>query len=130
MKCLDTDLLVAILRGDNDAKGTLNRLDTEDRNATTVINAFEIFYGANRSSRRAQNIENAKSLLQRLEILPFSPQAAERAGELLAQLTFKGEVIEYRDAMIAGIVLEEGVSIISRNKKHFARIPKIQFEIW
>lgn len=47
MKCLDTDLLVAILRGEREAQEKVLELDAgEVRNSTTAINSFEIFYGA------------------------------------------------------------------------------------
>jgi hypothetical protein len=36
VKCLDTDFLVAILRGKNDAKSKMESLDAEGRNATTM----------------------------------------------------------------------------------------------
>ena len=43
MKCLDTDLLVAILRGkDKDAEEKMKRLDQEGRHGTTTLNAFEL----------------------------------------------------------------------------------------
>ena len=52
MKCLDTDFLVAILRGKDDAKSKMESLDAEGHNATTTINAFELFYGAYKSTNK------------------------------------------------------------------------------
>ncbi|MHB1868496.1 MAG: type II toxin-antitoxin system VapC family toxin [Nitrososphaerales archaeon] len=129
MKCLDTDLLVAILRGENSAANTLSELD-EVRNATTTVNAFEIFYGANHSLRKAENVQKVRALLQRLDVAPFTLQSSERAGEILADLARSGELIDYRDAMIAGIVVESGLTLVTRNRKHFARIPKLKLEAW
>lgn len=68
--------------------------------------------------------------MQRLDVLPLTLQASERAGELLAELAFSGKLIEYRDAMIAGIVLESGMTFVTRNKSHFERIPKLKIEGW
>lgn len=130
MKCLDTDLLVAILRGEDDAKNVLSELDREVRNATTTVNAFEIFYGASRSRKKIENVQKVRSLLQRLDIVPLDLRSSERAGEILAELAANGEMIEYRDAMVAGIALESGLTIVTRNKKHFSRIPKLRIEEW
>ena len=68
MQCLDTDLLVAILRGAGEALEEMWQLDREGRNATTSINAFEVFYGADRSQKRAENEESARRLLSPLEV--------------------------------------------------------------
>jgi len=130
MKCLDTDLLVAILRGENDARPIVTELDASGRSATTSINAFELFYGANHSQRKSENVGKVRTLLRKLEVLPLSLEASETAGEILAGLASYGEGIDYRDAMIAGIVLESGFSLVTRNKKHFARIPKLKLETW
>jgi len=130
MKCLDTDLLVAILRGENDARSGLAELDEGTRNSTTTINAFELFYGANHSQRKSHNVGMVKTMLQKLDVLPLSLKASEIAGEILSELASDGEIIDYRDALIAGIVLEIGCTLVTRNRKHFARIPKLKLEAW
>lgn len=43
VKRLDTDFLVALLRGKSEAKSKMESLDAEGHNATTTINAFELF---------------------------------------------------------------------------------------
>jgi tRNA(fMet)-specific endonuclease VapC len=128
MKCLDTNILIDILRNKHDAGKIVSELDAESRNATTTVNALELFYGANHSDNRVDNVEKVRFLLQRLDVLPLTLKASELAGELMATLAQKGEIIEYRDAMIAGIVLESGMTLVTRNKKHFARIPGIRLE--
>jgi tRNA(fMet)-specific endonuclease VapC len=128
MKCLDTNILIDILRNKHDAGQIVRQLDIESRNATTTVSALELFYGANHSKNKANNVENVRSLLQKLEVLPLTLGASELAGELMADLAQKGEIIEYRDAMIAGIVLELGITLVTRNKKHFVRIPRIKLE--
>ena len=100
------------------------------RNATTTVNALEIFYGANHSLRKAENVQKVRALLQRLDVAPFTLQSSERAGEILADLARSGELIDYRDAMIAGIVVESGLTLVTRNRKHFARISRLKLEAW
>jgi len=46
MTVLDTDYLVALLRGNAD---TIIYTDKIKNPKTTIINAFELYYGANRS---------------------------------------------------------------------------------
>ena len=128
MKCLDSNILIDILRNKHNARQIVSELDAEPRNATTTVSALELFYGANKSQNKDINVEKVRLLLQRLDVLPLTLSASELAGELMATLAQKGETIEYRDAMIAGIVLDSGMTLVTRNKKHFSRIPGIKIE--
>ena len=130
VKCLDTDLLVAILRGKEEARDRVAALDEGGREATTSINAFEIFFGAHRSAKRSENLKEALRLLGRLHVLPFDLPSARRAGETAASLAAKGEGIDYRDSMIAGIALENDITLVTRNEKHFSRIKGLKLEVW
>ena len=130
MKCLDTDLLVAILRGAEDARGKMEELDREGRHNTTAINSFELFYGAHKSAQRRSNLDKTKVLLERLDVLPFRRESAEAAGEALAELSTKGDSIDFRDAMIAGIVKSHGLTLVTRNTRHFGRVKGLRLESW
>ncbi|MHB8566346.1 MAG: type II toxin-antitoxin system VapC family toxin [Nitrososphaerales archaeon] len=127
---MDSDILVAILRNAKEARGTVEELDSEGTNATTSINAFEVFYGAYRSTRKEQNIAEARKLFQRLEVIPFDFESSLVAGELAAELALDGSILDFRDAMIAGIALSNDLSLVTRNKKHFERIDKLKIESW
>ena len=130
MKCLDTDFLVAILRGRDDAKRKMTDLDGEGRHGTTAVNAFELFYGAHKSTQRVANIDKTRSLLGRLDVLPLEQDASEAAGEILADLTAQGVSIDFRDAMIAGIAKTNGLALVTRNRGHFSRVKNLKLESW
>ena len=130
MKCLDSDLLIAILRGKKDAQAIVEELDAESPSATTAVNAYELFYGANRSERKEYNTKEASKLLERLTVFPLDLSCSRKAAEISARLTGKGEAIDFRDAMIAAIALENGLTLVTRNKAHFKRIQKLQMEEW
>jgi tRNA(fMet)-specific endonuclease VapC len=130
VKCLDTDLLIAILRGKDEAYSKIVEMDQEAKGATTAVNAFEVFFGAQRSVRKSENVKEASKLLERLEVIPLDLASAQRAGMLAAKLMEKGETIDYRDAMIAGIALENDLVLVTRNKTHFNRIKELKLEIW
>lgn len=130
MKCLDTDLLIAILRGKEEAYKKVTKIDEESRGATTAINAFEIFFGAYKSAMKSENVKEAVKLLERLELIPFDLASSRKAGELTAELREKGKPIDYRDAMIAGIAIENDLTLVTRNKSHFSRIKNLKLETW
>jgi predicted nucleic acid-binding protein len=130
MKCLDTDLLIAILRGKEEAYNKVTKIDEESRGATTAINAFEIFFGAYKSAMKSENVKEAVKLLERLELIPFDLASSRKAGELTAELREKGQPIDYRDAMIAGIAIENDLTLVTRNQSHFSRIKNLKLETW
>jgi tRNA(fMet)-specific endonuclease VapC len=130
MKCVDTDFLIGVLRGKGDAERKMQELDEEGRQATTSVNAFELFYGAYKSREKGDNVRKTMSLLDRLDVLPLNLESSERAGEALASLANTGETIDFRDALIAGITLVNGLSLVTRNKEHFARIKGLKLEHW
>lgn len=130
MKCLDTDLLVAFLRRQERARRKVEQLDQEGRQATTAVNAFELFYGASKSTMVEENVRETHRLLSRLEMLPLSPIAAERAGLLFGGLELKRLPIEFRDSMIAGIALEQNLTLVTRNRKDYGKVPGLTLEEW
>jgi len=130
MKCLDTDLLIAILRTNQDAEGKISHLDEESRNATTAINAFELYYGANKSQKKTINLEGTKKLLSRLDILPLDEDSAEKAGEYFADLEKRGLQVEFRDALVAAISTRNHLTLVTRNKKHYSRMSEVSIESW
>jgi len=130
MKCLDTDLLVAILRGNPEAEGKMRELDEEGRQATTAVNTFEIFYGAYKSRRREANVEESRRLLARLIVLPLDQESAEKAGQAFAELESKGAPVEFRDVLVAGISLRNRLTLITRNEEHYSRISQLKIEKW
>ena len=130
MKCLDTDLLIAILRGKQEAQTTVEELDKEGRAATTSVNAFEVYFGANKSDRKKENIEETSKLLGRLIVIPLGLSSSQKAAEISAELSAKGETIDFRDAMIGAIALENNLTLVTRNMAHFKKIKGLQTERW
>lgn len=130
MKCLDTDLLIAILRGKEEARQKVVELDEEGKASTTAINAFEVFFGANRSQRIKENVKETSKLLERLVVFPLDISCSRKAAEISAKLASKGETIDYRDTMIAAIAIENDLMLVTRNRAHFRRIRDLKTEFW
>ncbi len=130
MKCLDTDLLAAILRGDPEAEEKMLLLDEDGRNATTSINAFELFYGAYKSKKRVTNVEGTRRLLSRLDVLLLDVGAAEKAGNFFADLELEGLPVEFRDVLVAASSIENHLTLVTRNKRQYSRISGLSVESW
>jgi len=119
--CIDTDVLIDLLRG-LETEG-IKELEREEAILmTTVINSFELYYGAYKTKKRDANLSAVKALLKRLVILQMSEEASEVAGAVLGDLESKGQMIDFRDALIAGIVVVNDATLLTRNLDHFKRI--------
>ena len=129
MECLDSDALIGILRGTPDAKLLYERLDVMGKAATTSINAYEILMGAKKTGDE-NKLAEARKLLGRLDVLYFDGASAEKASEIHADLSKKGEQLDMRDIFIGSIALSNGCSIVTRNVKHFSKIKKLEIEKW
>jgi tRNA(fMet)-specific endonuclease VapC len=108
----------------------MNEIDREGRQCTTAINAFELFYGAYKSKQRHANLEKTRMLLERVDILSLDCGSSEWAGEILADLAARGDPIDFRDATIAGIAKAKGLTLVTRNEEHFARVKELKVEVW
>ncbi len=122
--CLDTDILIDLLRGESKTVEEIKQLEDKFELVTTAINLFELYYGAYKT-RRERNIEAVKEVARRVEVLNLTEKSAEISGKILAELEKRGEAIDFRDVMIAGIVIENNITLYTRNVKHFERIEGI-----
>ncbi|AFU57011.1 PIN domain-containing protein [Candidatus Nitrososphaera gargensis Ga9.2] len=127
MACFDSNFLIAWLQNDADALKKLEKLQHSPA-STTMINAFELYKGIYRSKDKEKDIQKVKELLNSLELLTLDHESARMAGELDANM--KSNTIGEADLLIASIVLTNGETLITRNTKHFERVPGLMVESW
>lgn len=120
---IDTDMLVDMLRGLEKAVTFIAELENKGTKlSTTVINAFELYYGAYKSKRKVQNLAATRKLLRRMVILKMNVKSAEKAGQIQAELEAGGYPIGMRDIMVGAIALTSGYTLITRNVAHLQKI--------
>lgn len=120
---IDTDILVDMLRGLEKAVKFIADLEQKGITlSTTVINAFELYYGAYKSKNKLNNLTAANKLLERMVTLKMTLRSAERAGQIHAELEAKGQPIGIRDIIIGAIALTKGYPLITRNTAHLQKI--------
>ena len=120
MKCLDTSVLIDILRGKPYTRELVEELDRDHDHNTTSINAFELLAGSILLGPR--NHGRAHFLLSRLRVLGFIGDSVEEASSIYARSRSKGKDIPMRDAMVAGIVKANRYKLITCDRKHFPDI--------
>jgi tRNA(fMet)-specific endonuclease VapC len=118
---LDSDVLIDYLRDAGPGRDLMRRIGIVGGYRVTAITAFELALGRD----YARNPAPADGLLA-TACLTLSRAAAIRAGSLLRELRAAGSAIDVRDAMQAGICLEADAILITRNLRHFTRVPDLQ----
>ncbi|MEM2870385.1 MAG: PIN domain-containing protein [Thermoplasmata archaeon] len=123
---LETTFLIDILRGREAAGAVLTEL--ERRSEPLFVSApsvMELWQGALESGVPAKAREKVDEFLCAMPVLPLDGEAARRAAEVLHELARGGEPIETEDAMIAGIAIVRGQTVVTRDA-HFARVPGLR----
>ena len=118
----DTDVLIDYLAGIEPVTRQVASYVVAEQLQTSAITSFELLSGA-RAGRRGERV---RLLVAGLPVLPVDRAAAERAAELRQQLERTGSAIGMADSLIAGIALANALPLLTRNRKHFARIENLR----
>lgn len=121
MTIADTDVLIDFLAGRGDAE-TVEELLGQGVLRTTVITRYELLAGA-KSGRQFQRVVE---LLAAVPSLALDDAAADAAGEIVKFLERSGRSIGMADSLIAGIVTSNGGMLLTRNRRHFERVPGLR----
>ncbi|MFH0897143.1 MAG: type II toxin-antitoxin system VapC family toxin [Candidatus Bathyarchaeota archaeon] len=130
MACLDTDILVELLKGERKAVDLINTLQSEDQQLkTTIINAYELIKGAAISSKPEENLAKVKDLLSALQVLTLNLESCEEASKIYRRLKTSGQTIGEFDILIAAITIQNEDALISRDS-HFSLIQNLNLQKW
>ena len=91
---------------------------------------FELYYGAYKSSRTAENLQNLSDFFADLISVLFDGKAAQICGQLRAKLQASGTPIGAYDLQIAAIALANHLILVTHNTREFSRIEGLRLEDW
>lgn len=119
----DTDVIIDYFNGAPPMAETIETLIREERLALTAISVFELYAGVTGKKR----LEAIKILIKNALVLPLEEEAAKEAAHLYTDLKSKGKPIGNQDLLITAIAKTHDLSLLTRNKDHFERLPGLQF---
>ncbi len=121
---LDTNILVDHLRG----KKAIAPDYLDMGGVVSVITQAELFYGAYKSKRPKYNLDKIKQMFAdlKIEIQPLKEDVLNQYGKLKTKLEGKGQRLDDFDLLIASTALSLGIVLVTRNIKHFARVPRLK----
>ncbi len=118
--CLDSDIIIEFLKKNEKVKEKLDLLN--ETFYTTPINIFEVWYGKSKQ-------EGIRGLLDNLKIISTTKEMGFLSAEIMEKLRNKGELIEFRDVIIAASCINSNSSLLTLNKKHFERLTKFGLKL-
>ena len=126
---LDTDICIYVMR-----ERSARLLQKFNRHAhqlcISAITLGELLFGAEKSQRRAQNLEAIGAFVARLEVMDFSAKACTHFAEIRADLERKGLPCGAYDLLIGAHARSESLTVVTNNVAEFRRMPGLNAETW
>lgn len=119
---IDTDRVASYLNGRSDAVELLSSL-RHDGLAISIITYGEIYDGIYASNDPHGNERAFLLFLRRVEVLPLTRTIMKRFAQIRGQLRRQGQIIGDPDILIAATALQYSLTLVTRNRRHFGRIP-------
>lgn len=134
MRLFDTTYLIDLVDNDDGARQLAEKIDEErSYKAISTITAHEYIRGihylyATSQKLLQEKLQRAEAELLRFDILPYSYDMAKIAAELDATLAKKGQTLDLADIIIAATAKSRRLSLVTRNTRHYRRIPGLTIE--
>ncbi|HXW27347.1 MAG TPA: tRNA(fMet)-specific endonuclease VapC [Xanthobacteraceae bacterium] len=126
---LDTNICIYVIKNyPRSLRERFNQL--AEQVCVSSITLAELYYGAEKSARVLQNIQEVEEFISRLDVLAFSPRAAKHYGQIRAELERAGAPVGPHDLLIGGHARAEGLIVVTNNLREFARMPGVRAENW
>lgn len=129
MHSLDTNICIALLKGDSEAVERLRLCNPGELAVCSVVRA-ELYFGARKSDRLDRNLALLARFLEPFRSLPFDDASSQEYGLLRATLERAGQPIGGNDLLIASIAIAHDCTLVTRNYREFARVPGLRVEVW
>ncbi|MFW6101147.1 MAG: type II toxin-antitoxin system VapC family toxin [Bacteroidota bacterium] len=95
----------------------------------SIITYYEILSGL-QTKNAFRQLEIFEEFAKDNIVIPLTENSCKISAELYSNLKQKGEIIDDIDLLIAGIAVENEMTIVTNNEKHFQRIPGLKIENW
>jgi tRNA(fMet)-specific endonuclease VapC len=71
-----------------------------------------------------------REVLSRVDILGVGMEEAIIAGDTMAHLAARGQMIDVEDILIGATALARNFTVVTNNLDHFRRIPRLRLDDW
>ena len=130
MYLLDTNACIAIINNSSADLVSRLRQHRPDEIALCSIVKAELLYGAQKSSRVADNLRVLNRFFEPFYSVPFDDHCVETYGRIRAELERSGTPIGSYDLLIAATAVSHNCTLITANTREFSRVVGLKIENW
>lgn len=127
---IDTDILSYYFKGDPIVVGNFQKyLNKFEIIEFSIITFYEIMSGLLYKNALKQ-LEIFNDFVSESTIIELTEESCKISSEIYSKLRIGGELIDDIDLLIAGIAIENEMTLITNNENHFRRISGLKVENW
>lgn len=125
---LDTDTVSFALRGHGRVAARVLEHRPSELSISSITLAGLRFGAEARRSRRLHRL--ISTFVESVQVLAFDQRAADRFATVAASLARRGAPIGTFDTLMAAQALSLGLTFVTNNTQHFARVTGLKTENW
>jgi tRNA(fMet)-specific endonuclease VapC len=127
---IDTDILSYFFRGDQEVKIKFKEyLEHFNFIEISIITHYEITSGL-LAKNAFKQLEVFNDFMSGNIILPLTVNSSKISSDLYASLRKSGNSVDDIDLLIAGIAIENNLTLVTNNVNHFGRIGDLKIQNW
>lgn len=123
---LDSNIIIALFAGE---QGVLEAINDAAEIFVPAIVVGELYYGAQKSSRRQANIAHIDSFAEVNVIIACDQETARWYGQIKQALRAKGRPIPENDIWIAAMAFQYDLTLVTRDQ-HFIEVAALEMMAW
>ena len=123
---IDSDICIHAVRRGNESLSRMLRTIRPDGLALSVISYGEVLEGVLYSRERLANLVKWRAFIAGLDVLDVTLAVADVWADLRGALRSQGNTIADNDLLIAATAIRFGMTLVSGNLRHFARVPGLE----
>lgn len=129
MFALDTNTLIYYFKDMGNVSTNLLQIPPKDIGVPSIV-MYELEVGIAKSTSPQKRIQQLKTLLSAVTVLPFAETEAKSAALIRADLETQGQPIGPYDVLIAATALANNATLVTRNIHEFGRVQNLQIVDW
>lgn len=127
---VDTDILSFYFKGYAGVVGRFNAYLKEYEHINISLITYYEIIGGLKFKKADKQLHNFEEFVNNNNIIHLSEHSAYLSGSIYAGLRQKGIIIGTSDILIAGIAIENELTLITNNENHYREIPNLKLENW
>lgn len=120
----DTDVLIWYFRGNQKAAKAIDKVD---KCFISIVSYMELLHGA-RDKREQKQLRATLGVLE-FQTLPLDEKVSHRAAIYMEEFSLKVALCPM-DALIAATAIENNLSLLTGNRKHFSPIKDVDLKVF